>query len=191
MTVDQKRARLREMNAEIDRQIAAERSFGPRAVYRFEGTRIGVFAALLALMLMTVACSKLAVLQQIVDDTALAVPILEAAGVPIPPQVPAYVAAVANCIGMQPAQPTSAELLAISECLAKQIAPTLPPGLPQAVANIVALIVQDVQNYLNQNPVAIAVAKGARPIVKLSAGDLAKLQAMRAKAQATVKALRK
>jgi hypothetical protein len=145
-------------------------------------------ALLLALVL--VACGTLSTLQLIVDATAAAVPILQAAGVPIPASVPAYIAAVANCIGSQIGTPTPAQIAAISECMAKQIAPTLPPGIPQAVADIVALIAQDVVNYLQQNPApVVGSTHTAHAITKLSDSDIAKLQAMRTKAQQTVVAI--
>ena len=149
-------------------------------------------AAFLAGCLITTGCSSLNVLQAVVDSTAAAVPILEANGVAVPPQVPVYIAAVANCIGSQPATPTPEEIAAISACFAKQIVPTLQPGVPSAVVQIVALVAQDVVNYLQQNPAPVTSAVAARKIpASLSAGDLAKLQAMREKAAATVAALRK
>ena len=150
-----------------------------------------LLVTLLVGCLTTVACSKLAVLQAVVDSTAAAVPILEAAGVPIPPQVPAYVAAVADCIGMQTGTPTTNQLLLVSACLGKEIAPTLPPGIPQAVAGVVQLVIQDVLNYLQQNPPPVVGVVAAHAPISLSAGDVVKLQAMQAKAKATAEALRK
>jgi hypothetical protein len=148
---------------------------------------------LAVLMLSAFSCSNLNVLQAVVDSTAAAVPILQAAGVPIPPEVPTYISAVANCVGAQTGPPTTQQLLAISACMAKTIAPTLKPGLPQAIVDIVALVSQDVLNYLQQNPPPV-VATTPLPAAKaaskpLSSGDVTKLDAMREKARQTVAAL--
>jgi hypothetical protein len=178
----------------LEQQVEAESQLGPPAPYGFEVWRLRkVLSFVLACsIVMTVACSTLNTLQLIVDSTAAAVPILQAAGVPIPPQVPTYIAAVANCIASVPGAPTPGQLLVISACLDKQLAPTLPPGIPQAVANIMALVIQDVTQYLAQNPAPVVGATTARKLpTKLSAGDVAKFEAMRMKAQETVKALRK
>jgi hypothetical protein len=106
--------------------------------------------ALLALLALTLAlsgCSVLASLQIIVDATAAAVPVLEAAGVPIPPEVPTYIADVADCIGQQTGTPTPAQLTSIASCLATKAVPQLS-GLPSAIVNIVAQIAMDVSQYL-------------------------------------------
>jgi hypothetical protein len=145
----------------------------------------------LVLALVMTGCSSLSVLQAVVDATAAAVPILQAENVPVPPQVPVYLAAVSDCIGGQTGNPTTAQLAEISACFAKQVAPALPTGVSRAVVNIVALVVQDVAKYLEKNPAPVA-AKGPtvnRPI-PLSAGDAAKVETMRGKAKQTTAAIK-
>jgi hypothetical protein len=144
----------------------------------------------ISLAMALASCGTLNVLQAVVDSTAAAVPILQAAGVPIPPQVPAYIAAVADCIGSVSGAPNPTQLATIAGCLAKQIAPTLPPGIPQAVANIVALIAQDVVNYLAANPAPVVGAVPAARAAKLSNADVAKFEMLRTKAQQTVVAIK-
>ncbi len=156
-------------------------------------TRSIALVIIAPLVLLTGGCSTLNVLQAVVDSTAAAVPILQAAGVPIPPQVPTYVAAVANCIGSVTGAPNPSQLLTISACLDKQIKPILPPGEPQAVLDAIALVIQDVQDYLAANPPPVTgTAVAARKLpTNLSAGDVAKFNVLRMKAQMTVAALRK
>lgn len=152
-----------------------------------------VIGALVLALIMT-GCGSLGVLQAVVDATAAAVPILQAENVPVPKEVPVYLAAVSDCIGGQTGNPTTAQLAEISSCLARQIAPTLPAGVSRAVVSIVALVAQDVAKYLEKNlpPAPVVAAKGptvSRPI-PLSAGDVAKVEAMRGKARQTTAALK-
>ena len=116
-------------------------------------------------------------LQDIVAATEAAVPILQAAGVNIPPQVNTYVGDVAACVaGTDGAQPTATELLQISSCLAGLVAPQLPPGVAQAVVTIIGQVIQDVSTYLSQHP--------AGPAVKtLSASQQSAFQALRTRAR--------
>jgi hypothetical protein len=95
-------------------------------------------------------------LQTLVNVTAAAIPILEAANVPIPPSVPAYVGDVAQCIA-NATSPTPAQLVAIGGCLASKVAPTLGPGIPDAVVTIISQIAADVAAYLAQHPPATTV----------------------------------
>lgn len=159
-----------------------------------EGKRMKRALCVFVFALCSVGCGSLDVLQAVVDSTAAAVPILQAAGVPIPPEVPTYISAVANCIGSQTGSPTSTQLAAISGCLARQVAPTLPAGIPQAIANIISLVSQDVIRYLQAHPAPVVAvpATVARQTVSnpLGSRDTAKVEAMRIKAQATVVALK-
>lgn len=144
---------------------------------------IGVVLAVSAALM---ACSTFTALQNIVNDTAAALPIIEAAGVPIPANVVSYVGDVANCIGMQTGTPTPAQLVLIASCLATQVEPQLAPGIPQAVAAIVALVAKDVAIYLTQNPPATS-AKVAPPS-SFSAAQGQQALKLRARAQVTAAA---
>jgi hypothetical protein len=148
--------------------------------------------ALLGGMLSTTGCSALNVLQDVVDAAAAAIPEIQAAGANVPAQVSTYVSAVANCIASVPGAPAPPLLSLISACLDKQVKPLLPSGLPQGLVAALALVIQDVQNYLASNPPPVIGAPAARTVkTNLSAGDVAKFEALRTKAQATVAALRK
>ena len=146
---------------------------------------IAVFVVTLFCLLLT-GCGVLTTLQVIVDATSAAVPILQAAGVPIPPAVPLYVAAVADCIGnANTTNPTTGELVAIAGCLAQQIAPALPPGTPQTVDNIIAAIIQDVANFVAQHDVQALKANPAAGAILLSTREKTKLKQLVAKAKLT------
>ena len=79
-------------------------------------------------ILLLAACSAISTLEAVVNATAAAVPILEAAGINVSPQAVTYIDAVANCAGSQSGStaPTDQQILAIAGCMASQIAPTLP-----------------------------------------------------------------
>jgi hypothetical protein len=140
---------------------------------------------ILALLLATVSCGVLSTLQVVVDAAAAAVPILEAAGVPIPPALPAYVAAVSDCIGnADAANPTTGQIATIAACLANQIEPALPPGLPQAVANIIGQIAEDVAKFLAQNDVK-KIKAGSVASVPLNARETRAFHSLTAKARET------
>lgn len=128
----------------------------------------------LGLVLMLVACNTLQTLNALVVATEAAVPILEAAGVNVPASVSGYVADVASCIAGDSGNPSASQILTISSCLAGKVAPTLPPGIPQAVATIIGQIAQDVAAYLQQHPAPAPGASVATP--KLSATDLSHLK---------------
>jgi hypothetical protein len=140
---------------------------------------------ILALLLATVSCGVLSTLQVVVDAAAAAVPILEAAGVPIPPALPAYVAAVSDCIGnADTTNPTTGQIATIAACLANQVEPALPPGLPQAVANIIGQIAKDVANFLAQNNVK-GIRAGTTANVPLNAREARTFHDLTAKARET------
>ena len=145
-----------------------------------------LFLVIVAVSLATVSCGVLSTLQVIVNAASVAVPILEAAGVPIPPALPAYVAAVADCIGnADAANPTTAQIAAIASCLATQVEPALPPGLPQAVASAIAAIAKDVEAFLQQNSVKdLRSGLTNRP---LSAGEARTFHILTAKARETAR----
>ena len=113
--------------------------------------------ALAACLALSGCGGALATLTTIVTATEAAIPILEAAGVPIPPAVSGYVVDVAGCIATNGtgANPTTAQLVEIAGCLAKQIAPTLT-GLPSTIVTIIGQVAQDITQYLTQVPAPTA-----------------------------------
>ena len=148
---------------------------------------IRMLIAAMPLFLMT-GCGTLSTLKAIVDVTESAIPIIQSAGVPIPAEVPEYVAAVANCIGSQTGTPNAQQILAISGCLSQQIAPVLGPGTPQKVANVIAAVIKAVTDYLAQNPLppaAVPTPRAFKPSAPLSASDAAQFEKLRTRAAAT------
>lgn len=114
-------------------------------------------------------------LQLIVDTTEAALPIIQAAGVAIPPQVVTYVGDVANCIGqLGSGNTTAAQLAAVTSCLTSQVAPQLG-GLPGAVVQIVGLIVKDVQAFLTKAP-AMQVAVATKTLTVVQANQITTMQ---------------
>lgn len=136
-----------------------------------------------ALLMSLIGCGSFSTLQTIVEVTEAAIPIIRSAGVPIPAAVPEYVAAVAGCIGSQTGTPNAQQILAISGCLSQQIAPTLPPGTPQTVANIIASVIKAVSEYLAKNPAPVPATalKVSKPLA-LSSADVVKLGQLRDRA---------
>ena len=127
--------------------------------------------------------NPLSTIETIVTATEAAIPILEAAGVPIPPQVPQYIGDVAQCIANEPAGPlTGAELATIAGCLGALVAPTLT-GLPGAIVTAITAVVQDVAKYLSQVPA------NAKP-VSISTDQKMKLQSLHVRALDVVKRAR-
>lgn len=140
-----------------------------------------LIALVLLLMLVLSACSPLSTLQTIVDVTAEAIPILEAAGVPIPPQVATYVADVAGCIAGQTGTPSPSQLATIGVCLVSQIVPSLT-GLPPGVADIIAKIAKAVETFLQQHtPSSAKKLAGSQ----FSANDAQRFTELRARAKDT------
>jgi len=140
------------------------------------------------LLLPLIGCGTFSTLKTIVDVTESAIPIIQSAGVPIPAEVPEYVAAVANCIGSQTGTPNAQQILAISGCLLQQIAPVLGPGTPQKVVIVIAAINKAVSDYLAQNPLppaAVPTPRAVKPPVPLSASDAAQFEKLRTRAAAT------
>jgi hypothetical protein len=131
----------------------------------------------------------LSTIETIVTATEAAIPILEAAGVPIPSQVPQYIGDVAQCIANEPAGPLTdrsemhawppAELATIAGCLGALVAPTLT-GLPGAIVTAMTAVVQDVAKYLSQVP-----ASNGKP-VSISANQKMTLQTLHSRAKAVV-----
>jgi hypothetical protein len=120
----------------------------------------------LASALTLTSCSNpLTTLDTIVTAAEAAVPILQAAGVPIPPAVPTYLADVTTCISTNggTSNPTTGQLALISACLSNLIAPTLT-GLPAAIVTIIGQVIADVTNYLNQAPTPAHTAKTPVPL---------------------------
>jgi hypothetical protein len=122
--------------------------------------------------------NPLSTIETIVTATEATIPILEAAGVPIPAQVPQYIGDVAQCIANEPAGPlTGAELATIAGCLGALVAPTLT-GLPGAIVTAITAVVQDVAKYLSQVP-----ASNGKP-VSISANQKMTLQSLHSRAKA-------
>ena len=138
-------------------------------------------ALLLCLGLGLSSCGTLSTIQLIVDTTETAIPVLEASGVPIPPQVPLYVAAVADCVGNQTGQLTPAQIAAVVACLTRQTVPTLT-GLPPAVAAVITSIANAVAQFIIQNT--------DKPMPVITPAGQKKLDALRARAQVTAKKAR-
>lgn len=154
------------------------------AVYLYIGLVLVIVLAMLG-------CGVLSTLETIVNVTASAVPILAAVGVPIPPALPLYIAAVADCIGSADvADPTTGQLVTIAGCLASQIAPIVPAGTPAAVVTIIEAVVKDVGEFLSQNEVA-SMRSGAVKPRAMTAREASKFRALTSKARATATAARK
>ena len=148
------------------------------------------YIALAVIVIVSMGCSTLSTLQAIVNITASAVPILAAAGVPIPPTLPLYVAAVADCIGQADvASPTTGQLLTIASCLASQVAPVVPPGMPSTVVSIIQAVVTDVAAFVSQNQVA-STHVSAMKLRPMSGREAAAFHAAASKARATAAAAR-
>jgi hypothetical protein len=159
--------------------MTAKRFFLPPATF---------LALLLALSLSLTGCGALSTLNIVVTATEAAIPILQAAGVPIPPQVPAYVADVAQCISANgsTANPTTAQLAAISGCLAGLVAPTLT-GLPAAIVSIIGQVAKDVAQYLAQvPPPGKGGSTSTKAHVALSTASAAQLQGFAKRSAAVV-----
>ena len=120
-------------------------------------------------------------IETIVSASEAAIPILEAAGVPIPTQVPQYLADVNQCITQEPAGSlNAAELAAIAGCLTALVAPTLT-GLPGAIVSAISAVIQDVAKYLTQ--VSPTAAPSPSPA---SADQKMKAQSIRTRASVVV-----
>jgi hypothetical protein len=123
--------------------------------------------------------NPLPTIDAIVTATEAAIPLLEAAGVPIPAQVPQYIGDVAQCIANEPPGTlTGAELAAIAGCLGALVAPTLT-GLPGAIVGAVSVVIEDVAKYLSQVPTTVQTKA-------LSADQAVKLQTLHSRAKAVV-----
>jgi hypothetical protein len=120
-------------------------------------------------------------IETIVSASEAAIPILEAAGVPIPAQVPQYLADVNQCIAQEPGGSlNTAELAAIAGCLTALVAPTLT-GLPGAIVSSISAVIQDVAKYLTQ----VSPTASANPATP-SADQKMKAQSLRTRAAAVV-----
>lgn len=143
--------------------------------------------ALAACLTLSGCGGALSTLTTIVTATEAAIPILQAAGVPIPPAVSTYVADVAGCIasnGTNPS-PTTAQLVAIAGCLASQVAPTLT-GLPSAIVGVIGQVAKDVAQYLTQVPAPTTQTAHAKSSVTLSADAAAQLHTLAQRAGVVV-----
>src|ERR1700679_1169098 len=148
---------------------------------------IPAILALAACLTLSGCGGALSTLTTIVTATEAAIPILEAAGVPIPPAVATYVADVAGCIatnGTNPS-PSPVQLVAIAGCLASQVAPTLT-GLPSAIVGIVGQVAKDVAQYLSQVPASTTASAHAKSSAVLSANAGAQLHALAQRAGVVV-----
>jgi hypothetical protein len=139
--------------------------------------------SLLAFTLTLVSCSSpLTTLDIVVTAAEAAVPILQAAGVPVPPAIPTYLADVSQCIATDggAANPTTAQLAAISVCLTTLIAPTLT-GLPAAIVTAIGDVIKDVAAYLASSPTP---AHRAKEPMALNTANAAQLHAIAGRAGA-------
>ncbi len=146
---------------------------------------LAIMAIVIVLTLFLTSCGALSTLQLVVDVTEAAVPVLEAAGVPIPPQIPMYVAAVADCIGLQTGTPNAGQLGSIAACLATQIAPNVP-GLPPGVAAVIGKIIDAVEKFIAANRPPLTTAKVLGPAIApkpLKAADAMKFAMLRTRMQ--------
>ena len=114
-------------------------------------------------------------IETIVSASEAAIPILEAAGVPIPAQVPQYLADVNQCIATEPGG-----LAAIAGCMTALVAPTLT-GLPGVIVSSISAVIQDVAKYLTQ----VSPTASANPATP-SADQKMKAQSLRTRAAAVV-----
>jgi hypothetical protein len=125
-------------------------------------------------------------IETIVSASEAAIPILEAAGVPIPAQVPQYLADVNQCIAQEPGGSlNTAELAAIAGCLTALVAPTLT-GLPGAIVSSISAVIQDVVKYLTQ----VSPTASAKNPSTVNADQKMKAESLRSRAAAVVKRAR-
>lgn len=145
--------------------------------------------ALILPALLLIGCSAISTLQAVVDSTAAAIPIFQAAGVNIPAVAVTYVNDVAQCVAGQngATTPTDAQLLAIAGCLGTKVAPTLPPGTASTIVSIISSVVNDVAAFLAQHPAPMPTLTSARS--HLSTSDSTKLKLMESKAASTINQL--
>lgn len=148
-----------------------------------------LLAALLACTMLTTSCSAITTLTNVINTVDLLLPILEASGVPVPPIVLTAVTDVAQCVAGQSGA-TGAQLLAIAACLSAVIAPSLPPGTDQTIANLIATLFKDISAFLQQHPAPVP-APGVKPhALTLSASDAATLVKLEARATAQLARLK-
>lgn len=139
--------------------------------------------AVVMLCLALSGCSAITTLQVVVDAVEVAIPVLQAAGVPVPPVVMTYVTEVSDCVANQNGStaPSDTQLTAIAACLATKQIPDLPPGTSQAITDVITKIVKAVEKFLGQNP-APSTAPAARPHHNMKPKDNVQFLALKAKA---------
>lgn len=145
---------------------------------------VAIILVIVVLTVILVACGAFTKLQTVIDAAAAAVPVLESAGVNIPPVVVAYVEGVAGCVANQVGNPTPEQIAAITSCLAGIVVPTLPPGMAKEIVVVVQGLATAVENYL-------ASEKTAGKPVSLNAVQTMKVNKMRDEAQGIVDQCRK
>jgi hypothetical protein len=136
--------------------------------------------ALFACLILTSCGSVLAELDTIVIAADAALAAVQASGVPIPVAATVYLGDVANCIGQESLspEPTSDQLLAISGCLAKDIAPVLT-GLPGTIVSLVGAVVTDVAAFLANHPPPKPARAGTRSSFTFTGSQDAKFTAIK------------
>jgi hypothetical protein len=145
---------------------------------------------ILCLSLGLMGCGlSLTPLQLIVDASEAALPVLQAAGVPIPPLVVTYVGDVATCIGQLSGTPDAAQLTSVTSCLSSQVAPTLT-GLPKAIITVVALLIKDVQGFLTKAP-AMQTALAKTSLSTAQVDQVAKMQTKARTVAAVAKSMKR
>ena len=143
--------------------------------------------------LLLAGCSVLSTLEAVVNATAAAVPILQAAGVAVPAAAVTYIDAIAACAGDQNGStaPTGSQVLAIAGCMAAQIQPILPPGTASTIVAIVGQVAQDVAKFLAQHPPTVALnAKASHPTAPGYSAKLKQIEAKAAGVHGTLKSLK-
>lgn len=109
-------------------------------------------------------CTELQVLDAIIATGKIAVPILDAAGQPLPATILGYVGSTLNCVAQQTGNPTPVQLVNISVCLTAVAAPEISAAVPTEVANVINKLIQDVNNYIAAYPRGKMMARpGVKP----------------------------
>ena len=141
------------------------------------------FLPIAALATFLTGCSSFVVLQDIVNYSDEALSVLETLDPALPyvGLIATYLNDVNTCLAAAPATPTAGEIVTITTCLAQAIAPTLPPGLPQALVAIVTMVIKDVANWIESHGPA-TLAKYTKPGAKLSTAQQTTVVAINSKA---------
>lgn len=142
---------------------------------RLSKTVLPASLLLFATLALTGCGFSLSPLQAIVDATAAALPILQAAGVPVPAQATMYVGDVANCIGSLTTAPNASQIAAVSTCLTGQVAPQLT-GLSKTIVTAIGVVVQTVQQFITKAPTMQAQVAKVKVLTPAQNSQIATMQ---------------